>query len=134
MFPHENAVCTFPRIRATCPSHLILDLITGIIFREEYSHEEVLILYLSIPLFRRPAEAQVSSVKLCVTICIRETAAFGEIFLSVECEMSRRSYEIFVLLFVGLIDNYRNFGVNIMNCMGVRQKHRVSSFTIFVRI
>ena len=43
-----------------------------------------------------------------------------EIFLFVECKMSRRSYEIFVLLFDGLTDSYRNFGANIRNSMGVR--------------
>ena len=37
-FPHQNPVCTSPlRIHATCPAHLILlNLITRLIFGEEY--------------------------------------------------------------------------------------------------
>ena len=46
-FPHQNPVCTsLPPVFATCPAHrIILDLITRIIFGEEYSSSSCRFLY-----------------------------------------------------------------------------------------
>ena len=47
-------------IRATCPAHFILlDLITQILFGEEYNHKAPRYVVFSSPLLPRPSEAQI---------------------------------------------------------------------------
>ena len=82
VFPPRKRCMHLSRIRATCPAHLILDLITGIIFREEYRswrNSHFALIHSPVPSTRSGSGIVLKT--LCDYMCYKNST-FVEIFVS----------------------------------------------------